>query len=237
MSVGLGLVAREFGLLPAHVRVIDFWPLVVVFIGVSVLVRRGGIMGALFGLAFIGTGAVVLAGNLGFLTSSVTRLWPLLLVLLGLWTVFKGRPGPDWRGPGPRPPFRHGGRWERANWAEPEHGQTTDEDRLNRQYTASGAELRIESQNWKGGELGVTAGGVELDLRQARLDPEGAVLAVRVVMGGIDIRVPDTWQVHFDVVPFLGGADNMTRSTQGVGSAPRLRIVGNVTLGGVTVQN
>jgi hypothetical protein len=235
----LGLVAREFGLLPAHVRVLDFWPLVIVFIGVTILSRGGGFVAAIFGLAFIGTGTVLLAGNLGFVTASVTRLWPLLLVLLGLWTVFRSRGGPpDWRGgPGPRPPFRHGGHWERPNWAEHEHGQTTDEDRLSRQYTASGAELRIESQAWKGGELGVTAGGVELDLRQARLDPEGAELAVRVLMGGIDIRVPDTWQVHFDVVPFLGGADNRTRSTQGASAAPRLRIVGNVTLGGVTVSN
>jgi hypothetical protein len=231
------LAAREFGLLPPHVRLLDFWPLVVVFMGVSLLLRAGGIVGAIFALAFIGTGGVLLAGNLGFLTSSASRLWPLLLVLLGLWTLVRSRSGPEWRGPGPRRPFRRGGHWERANWAEREHTQTTDEDRLSRQYTASGAELKIESQAWKGGELGVTAGGVELDLRQARLDPEGAVLVVRVLMGGIDIRVPDTWQVHFDVMPFLGGADNMTRSTQGVSAAPRLRVLGNVTLGGVTVSN
>jgi hypothetical protein len=219
---------------------LDFWPLAVVFIGISLLLRAGGLVSAIFALAFIGTGGVLLAGNLGFVTSSVTRFWPMLLVLLGLWSVFRSRSGPEWSGPGPRRPrFRRNGHWERASWAEHEQkeSQTTDEDRLSRQYTASGAELKIESQAWKGGELGVTAGGVELDLRQAQLDPEGATLVVRVLLGGIDIRVPDTWQVHFDVMPFLAGADNQARSTQGVSSAPRLRIVGNVTLGGVSVQN
>ena len=220
ISVGAGLVAREFGLLPPQVGVLDFWPLCVVLIGISVLLRAGGVVSAILALAFIGTGGVVLAGNLGFLTSSVTRLWPVLLVLLGLWALFRGGSEPEEHGP-----------------EEPEPSQAASPDRLSRHYICSGAQLRIESQAWQGGELGVSAGGVELDLRQARLDPAGAVLAVRVLMGGVDIRVPDTWEVHCDVIPLLGGADDSTRSTQGASSAPRLRIVGNVTLGGVNVQN
>jgi predicted membrane protein len=108
---------------------------------------------------------------------------------------------------------------------------------LNKQITLAGAELKIESQQWKGGELGVTAGGVEIDLRYARLDPEGALLDVRIVMGGVDIRVPDTWQIRCDVTPFLGGADDSTRSTQGSTSVPVLRVVGSVTLGGLSIHN
>jgi hypothetical protein len=103
--------------------------------------------------------------------------------------------------------------------------------------TFSGAQYRIESQAWRGGKLGVTAGGVELDLRQARLHADGAVLDVRVVMGGVDLRVPDTWQVRCEVTPLFGGADDMTRSTQGAGNAPLLRVVGTVTLGGITARN
>lgn len=219
VSVGLGLLARELGILPAQVRIVDFWPLLVVVLGVSVLLRAVGVLSVLFALSFITTGGLLLAGNLGILAPGVTRLWPVLVVLLGLVTLSR-------RGPGPEPRARAS-----------EHGLASDPDRLSRQYTCSGAELRIESQAWRGGELGVTAGGVELDLRQATLDPEGAVLVLRVLMGGVEIRVPDTWQVHFDVMPFFGGADDSTRSTQGASSAPRLSIVGNVTLGGVNVSN
>ena len=32
-------------------------------------------------------------------------------------------------------------------------------------------------------------------------------------------------------------ADDVTRSTQGASGSPRLRVIGNVTLGGVTVRN
>jgi predicted membrane protein len=235
LSVGGGLLGRELGLLPPHVRVWDFWPLFIVLIGVSVLLGANGIVSALLAVAFIGLGAVLLAGNLGFLASSVTRFWPVLVMLLGIGALVRGR-----REPEPPPPVRADEALDdEPSWEEPElvRTGTADADRISRQYTCSGAELRIESQAWKGGDIGVTAGGVELDLRQARLAPEGAVLRLRVLMGGVEIRVPDTWQVHFDVMPFFGGADDSTRSTQGAGSGPRLSIVGNVTLGGVNVSN
>ncbi len=238
VTIGAGLLARELGMLPPELRLLDFWPALVVVIGLSVLLRARGVVSALFALSFIGVGGVLLAANLGFLASSVTRFWPVLVVLLGLWALFRGGREPDWRGSSPRPPFEPGKPpWERASWGEHAHAQATDQDQLNRQYTAAGAELRIESQAWKGGALGVTAGGVELDLRHARLAPEGAVLMLHVVMGGVEIRVPDTWKIQLDVRPFLGGADDSTRTTQGVSSAPRLLIVGNVTLGGVNVSN
>lgn len=220
VTVGAGLLARELGWLPPHVGVLDFWPLFIVLIGVSVLLRRGGLMSAILALAFIATGGALLAGNLGFLASSVTRLWPVLVILLGLAALFRRSPVPD-----------------EARTHEQPCADISDDTRIRRQYTCAGAELRIESQAWRGGEIGVTAGGVELDLRQAELDPEGAVLTLSVFMGGVEVRVPDTWQVVLDVVPFLGGADDSTLSAQGMASAPRLRIVGNVTLGGVNVSN
>jgi predicted membrane protein len=228
ISLGLGLLARELGMLPVRVGVMDFWPLFVVMIGISLLRRATGLFSALLALTFAAAGAMLLAGNLGFVTSSVTRLWPVLLVLLGLSGLFR-RKGSTGDLP-PPPPATLGS----------ETGElelTPEEDHLDRQFTCAGAQLRVESQAWKGGHIAVTAGGVELDLRQAQLDPRGAVLTLRVLMGGVDIRVPDTWQVHCDVMPLLGGADDSTRSTQGATSAPRLRIIGNVTLGGVSVQN
>src|ERR1041384_4718690 len=103
VALGAGLLARELGFLPATVRVLDFWPLFIVLIGVSVLARASGVVSAVFALAFIGLGAVLLAGNLGFVTASVTRLWPGLLVLLGLWALFRDRKSPDDDAPGPWP--------------------------------------------------------------------------------------------------------------------------------------
>src|SRR6188474_3285332 len=140
VSVGAGLLAREFGLLPAQVTVLDFWPLVVVVIGISVLLRASGIVSAILALAVVGTGGVLLAGNLGFLTSSVTRLWPVLVVLLGLWALFRGGRGPETHGPEPRPAFGSDpAPAGDSTWEDPELNQTADEDRLSRHYIGSGA--------------------------------------------------------------------------------------------------
>jgi hypothetical protein len=257
--VGAGLLAREFGLIPHHVRIVDFWPLFVMVMGVSGLARARGFVAGLFSLAFIAMGGLLLAGNLGMIAFPAARLWPALLVLMGLSFIVRGRyrrgfHARDWNPPpggggtsisrGDGGDGGDGGGGGNSGGPEPEtrfhhqhHAQTTDSNQLQRQYTFSGAQLAIESQAWRGGELGVTAGGVELDLRNTKLAPEGAVLDLRVVMGGVDIRVPPTWKVNSEVTPLFGGADDMTRTTQGSEDAPRLRITGTVTLGGVTVRN
>jgi hypothetical protein len=247
VSVGGGLLAREFGLLPPQVRLVDFWPLLLVSFGISNLFRGRGFMGALFALAFVALGGFLLARNLGFLVFPAAHLWPVLVVLLGVAFLVRAARGPERRGPPPDSPAGAGPEphdgfdpladeaW--GNESAQQRSLASDDDRLNKQITFAGAEFKIASQAWKGGELGVTAGGVELDLRYARLAPEGALLDVRIVMGGVDIRVPDTWQVLCDVTPLIGGADDTTRSTQGSTRAPLLRVVGSVTLGGLSIHN
>ena len=246
-SVGGVLLAREFGFLPPHVRLVDFWPLILVFMGVSSLFHARGFMSALFALAFAAVGGILLARNFGFLTFPAARLWPGLLVLLGVAFLIRGARGSDRHEPPSDPPEgAPGGPREGpdpladAEWDDErpiERSLATGGDRLNKQITFSGLDFKIESQAWQGGKLGVTVGGVEIDLRYARLAPEGALLDVRVVLGGVDIRVPDTWQVQCDVTPFIGGADDTTRSTQGSTRAPLLRVVGSVTLGGLSIRN
>lgn len=226
-TVGGGLLARELGLLSPEVRLVDFWPLILLFIGLSSLLRARGFLGALFALMMVALGAVLLAGNLGFLALPAARLWPGLLVLLGIAFVIGGARSSRRPRPSKEPTVD----------AEAGRCLASEDDHFDKRILFSGLELKIESQAWQGGTLDVTAGGVELDLRYARLAPQGALLDVRVMMGGVDIRVPDTWQVMCDVTPLLGGADAMTRSTQGSSNAPVLRVIGSVTLGGLSIHN
>jgi hypothetical protein len=250
--VGGGLLARELGYLPPQVTWVDFWPLVLVAWGLSSLLQVRGFVGALLSLSLLTLGSVLLATNLGFMAFPAARLWPGLLVLLGVAFLLRAARGapptdspptdsPPTDSP-PRDPADEAADELREVYDEYEHygqphGLTVDDDRLSKQIMFSGLAYEVQSQAWKGGELNVIAGGVDLDLRHARLDPAGARLDVRVVMGGIDIRVPDTWRIVCDVTPLLGGADNMARTTQGSPDAPTLRLVGSVTLGGLSIRN
>ncbi|HSY41027.1 MAG TPA: DUF5668 domain-containing protein, partial [Polyangia bacterium] len=104
VSVGGGLLAREFGLLPPQVRIIDFWPLFLVFFGISNLFRGRGFMGALFALAFVALGGFLLAKNLGFLAFPAAHLWPVLVVLLGVAFLIRAASSSDRHGPPPDSP-------------------------------------------------------------------------------------------------------------------------------------
>ena len=53
VSLGGGLLAREFGFLPNDVRFTDFWPLLVVLWAISSLLRARGFLSAFFSLAFV----------------------------------------------------------------------------------------------------------------------------------------------------------------------------------------
>ena len=234
VSLGGGLLARELGLLPPGTGIVDFWPLLVVTFGLARLVHARGAFSAFFALAFTAVGAVLLAGNLGFGEFAGVRYWPALLILLGLSFLFRGRGGQKphrVRFEGAPPPHFGSGS------TDAEQLVASDENRLVRSIIMAGGQIRVESQAFTGGEVSAVAAGAEIDFRYARLAEAGATLHLDVVMGGVELRVPDTWHVLCEVSPVLGGVDDTTRPTQGDLSAPQLRIVGSVVLGGISIRN
>jgi hypothetical protein len=87
--------------------------------------------------------------------------------------------------------------------------------------------------------LRVTAvfGGVELDLRQARL-PAGSIdVEVTAVFGGVQLIVPPTLAAEIHGSAILGGFDQMDRTPATPDPAvPVLRIRGLAVMGGVNVE-
>jgi predicted membrane protein len=108
-------------------------------------------------------------------------------------------------------------------------------------------EIRLRSiiggQSWtagpgtfRGGTASTVMGGVKLDLRQAEIEGDSVVMNLRVVMGGVQIFVPDDWVVVMDIMPMLGGARNQTRPPASEG-APELIVRGSVMMGGIQIRN
>jgi hypothetical protein len=86
------------------------------------------------------------------------------------------------------------------------------------------------------GKVTTVMGGVDLDLRDAVLAPGGADLAVFTVMGGVALRVPDTWIVETVGRAVAGGHETRV-AKQGVlpPGAPVLRVHASTFFGGLDI--
>ena len=91
------------------------------------------------------------------------------------------------------------------------------------------------SPTFRGGALTAVMGGVDLDLSGARLAPEGAVLDIFALWGGIEVKVPEGWQIDLRVFPLMGGVEDRTRPGDGT-DAPRLTIRGVFLMAGGEVH-
>jgi hypothetical protein len=196
-----------------------WWPLLLILLGGVVLVQNRG---------YSLPGAVILLLGVGFLLENLEvlgegwlgRYWPAILIVVGvvilLETTRLGRPGRWATGPG-----RAAGDWMGAT------------------AFMSGRKDQVTSTSWRGGRVTAVMGGVELDLRQAWLAPEGAVLYATAFMGGVEVRVPEDWDVVVRGTPFLGGFEDKTRPTPagGANGRPRLVVRGTAMFGAVVIRN
>src|SRR5699024_12875754 len=60
----------------------------------------------------------------------------------------------------------------------------------------SGADVRCQSPNFKGGNVTSIFGGIEIDMREATLSSEGAALDLLTIFGGVTITVPKDVRVE-----------------------------------------
>ena len=76
-------------------------------------------------------------------------------------------------------------------------------------------------------------GGVDLDLRDAILDPDGASLELKATMGGFQVTVPAEWAVDFKDDSVTGGFEvDVTPLEDLPEDAPKLHIHAVAKMGG-----
>jgi len=109
-------------------------------------------------------------------------------------------------------------------------------DRISGFTVFSGSQIASHSKQFQGGSIGSIFGGVEVDLRDAHPAP-GASFDAFTAFGGIEIRVPQGWQVTIKGLPIFGGFDNATTKDSLAPDAPRLDINATVLFGGVDVRH
>ena len=188
-----------------------FWPVLLIGLGLSHLVNRGDSRKVGWGIFWILAGGILLLDKLGYIAFDVWDLWPVALVFAGgnlLWSSLRTR-----------------------RTGRPDH----DADAFDATAMLGGVTRRITSKNFRGGQATAVLGGCELDLRDAMISESPAEIEVFTFCGGIEMRVPQEWDVQVKGTAILGGIEDKT-STIGDGSQV-LVIRGTAFMAGVEIKN
>jgi hypothetical protein len=212
LLAALGLLFMLDNLHLIDVRdVLRYWPAILIAVGISQFVQARSIGSMIGGSIWVVFGSILLGERLHLISSGL-RFWPLLLVAIGVWIVVRS--------------VTTGGASTTADSAA----------RFSALAVLGGVDRRVTSTAFQGADITAFMGGGKLDLREATVDGAEAVVDILAVMGGFEIRTPETWNVIVDVVPLMGGYEDKTRHPADP-SAPRLRVRGFVMMGGLEVRN
>src|SRR5574341_111535 len=188
------LVALGFLFLLDSLNILSFgdfistwWPLILIIFGLNRLASRGSVV---LGTVVLLLGILSQFMELGVFPDNVFKyVWPLALILFGLWLVSKAL----------------GYRKSAIS------GESLD--RVNLFALWGGIKKKINSPQFSGGEITALMGGAELNFQEAKLTPGRNELKVTAILGGVELIVPENWNVVISGTPILGGIEDRTKKT------------------------
>ena len=212
---GLIILAIGVGALLDALQVIQFWgwfgtwwPVILVLTGLITLTADLA-KNYIWGIAQIIVGGFLLIKNLGIVDFNIFALIaPVVIIAIGLSILANAS-----------------GRGKVAS-------ASYDSDDV--VAVLSGSDVKNKSQAYKGGKITAIFGGVQLDLRDAKIKGE-AQLDVFTLCGGVELKVPRDWKVVVKATPIAGGVENKSEGSDDP-KAPILTLTGTVALGGVEIK-
>jgi len=216
LIVGLLILAKHLNLYYLHFHLL--WPVALIVIGLILGVKHRFRNVAPFVLIGVGTAYLIPPFEFMGISSSELAV-PVGLILIGLYIIFR--------------PRRKQVFMERNVSIS-----TSEESMLNIDVAFGGKKSIVTSKEFKGGNISVAFGGVELNLMQAD-SPEPMILDLKVSFGGVEIVVPSHWEVEVDIQPTLGSVEDhrMMRTTNTGEEKRRLILRGTCAFGSVEIKS
>ena len=208
-AVGLAFLLDNLGLVDSW-TILRFWPVILLALGLRNLADARDRGSAVSGTLLAAAGALLLLNSLNLIDVDLWDLWPLVLVAVGVRALI--------------------------NVMSDTKGLSEASESEEAAAAFLGAvERRNRSADFRGGSASAFMGGVDLDLREADIAVERAVIHVFAMMGGVEIRVPEEWTVEVRVTSLMGGVEDKTRGP--AAGNKRLVLKGTVFMGGIEIRN
>lgn len=185
-----------------------FWPTVIVFLGIFLILKN--LRNPIAGLIILTVGIFLQIEALGLIAFSIWNLWPIFLIIIGLSILFSWKPA---------------SRFEKSNL-----------EYLNSTAVFWGEELKINSDNFKGGTVTTIFGGVSIDLTEAKISSDNAEINITCIFGGIELKLPRDICVINNAVGIFGGISDKSRLMPNSSKKPTLTVSGTAIFGGVDIK-
>lgn len=242
IALGVVLLLDHMGIFAGR-QFLHFWPVIFLLIGFAKLFQSSQISGRVWGGILILMGVALQLNELGYLSVSFSQIWPVFIIIAGVMLIVREMEG--------KGSFRlvhkikagtedatrnfYGIRW-------PSSGDSS----MDSVSIFGSTKRRITTRDFRGGKLIAMFGGFNIDLREADMEGNEAVIEANAVMGGGEIRVPYSWSVTVQGVGIFGGYVDETQALPvQPGQAPaanpaptrHLIVKGVAIFGGIVVKN
>jgi hypothetical protein len=207
--VGVVLLTETTGLVDTAFLV-EYIPSLFVVLGVYALVRSGfrSIFGPLVVIVIAGVWQLTTLGVVE--GADVVDFWPVFVILFGLSLVLSQFRSPP---------------------------ATAGSSHVTGFGIFGGSERRVTTQTFTGGNLTAIFGGTGLDLREAGIAQRPAHVSAIALFGGVEVTVPEEWNVEMDVLPLFGGASDERTRSERTHEETDLVVTGLAAFGGVEVND
>jgi predicted membrane protein len=249
-GIGVVLLLQGFDIIPDR-DLWEFWPVIFIIAGISRAASAYSVTGRMWGGLIALGGILFLLSNLNIIHRDMWQFfWPVILIVAGAAMLIRGMERNHdmdrWRSGGGTPGGISGGMAGGPGGPNPGGASAGPTGRIDPQWANrvhefaifGGANRRIDSQEFEGGDAVAMFGGVQLDLRKADTKLKEVNIDVTAAFGGIEIKVPETWAVSMRVTSIFGGYDDKTHAPPpGPEKPPVLVITGATIFGGLGVKN
>ncbi len=209
--LGVGFLLDNLDVIKFSELLSIYWPIILIIIGVNHFLNQS--QSFITGSILVLVGLFFLLRNVGLLPADFAKLfWPAALIIIGILIVF----------------------------GKSKHSSVpvSADDFVNHFVIFSGLNSRCTAKVFKGGSVTAVFGGIELDLRGANIDAEGAALDLTAAFGGVDLRVPGSWRAVVTGTPIFGAWEDKTEVQDEITeNQPVLNIKCLVMFGGVEISN